>query len=291
MKRLPSVGLIYLIVVFLCCSIFFGWAASRGWYEKVRLHAHRPRQLEKWAAYLEKIAQDFTRDEKRAALLKEAADRRLDLNQPEKALVDLKKVLAIDSEDDSSKAKLIRIYYDLNRKGEAVELARERIDQGHRDWDTISVLLEDASQGGASDLQAFLEEVLRVEDIPGKRVLAGGTITAVGLTPDLWTVDGQPAYLFIEGLPDKPLVQALWLVCYADRQTLPLTATIDGGGSKRSYTFNGPGRARILLPEIPPGGRGLFIVKADKSWVPKGGKDSRRLGVRILVADDDSETR
>jgi hypothetical protein len=286
MKRFPSVGFIYLIVVLLSCCIFFGWATNRGWYEKVR----RPRQLKKWAVYLENIAQDFPRDKKRAALLKEAADRWLDLNQPEKALIDLKKALAIDSEDDSSTAKLIRIYYDLDRKGEAVRLARERIDQGHRDWDTISVLLEDLSERGTSDLQSFVEEVLRMEDIPGKRVLAGSTITAVGLTPDSWTVDGQPGYLLIQGLPDKPLVQALWLVCYADRRTLPLTATIDGGVSKRTHTFNKPGRARIQLPEIPAGGRGLFIVKTDKSWVPKGGKDSRRLGVRILVSDDDGET-
>ena len=290
MKRFPSVGFIYLIVVFLSCCIFFGWAASRGWYEKVRLHTQPPRQLKRWAVYLENIAQDFSRGKKRAALLKEAADRWLDLNQPEKALIDLKKALAIDSEDDSSKAKLIRIYYDLDRKGEAFRLARERIDQGHRDWGTISVLLEDLSERGTSDLQSFVEEVLRMEDIPGKRGLAGSTITAVGLTPDSWTVDSQPAYLFIQGLPDKPLVQALWLVCYADRRTLPLTVTIDGGASKRSYTFNKPGRARIQLPEIPPGGRGLFIVKADKSWVPKGGKDSRRLGVRILVSDNDGET-
>lgn len=289
MKRFPSVGFIYLIVVFLSCCIFFGWAANRGWYEKVRLHTQRPRQLKKWAIYLENIAQDFPRDKKGAALLKEAADRRLDLNQPEKALVDLEKALVIDAEDDTSKAKLIRIYYDVGRKTEAARLAKERIGQGVRDWDTISVLLEDLSEGGTSDLQSFVEEVLRMEDIPGKRVLAGSTITAVGLTPDSWTVDGKPAYLFIQGLPDKPLAQALWLICYADERTLPLTATIDGCASKRSYTFNRPGRARIWLPEIPPGGRGLFIVKADKSWVPKGGKDSRRLGVRILVTDSNGE--
>jgi hypothetical protein len=286
MKRFPSVGFIYLIVVFLSCCIFFGWAANRGWYEKVR----RPRQLKKWAVYLENIAQDFPGDKKRAALLRAAADRRLDLNQPEKALIDLEKALLIDAEDDSSKAKLIRIYYHAGRKAEAARLARERIGQGVRDWDTISVLLEDLSERGASDLQSLVEEVLSMEDIPGKRALAGSTITAVGLTPDSWTVDGRPAYLFIQGLPDKPLTQALWLVCYADERTLPLTATIHGGASKRSYTFEKPGRARIRLPEIPPGGRGLFVVKADKSWVPKGGRDSRRLGVRILVADDDGET-
>jgi hypothetical protein len=151
-------------------------------------------------------------------------------------------------------------------------------------------LLDDLSEGGTSDLRSFLEEVLRIEDIPGKRVIAGSTITAVGLTPDSWTVDGQPGYLLIQGLPDKPLVQALWLACYADARTLPLTVTIDGGGSKRSYTFNKPGRAKILLPEIALGGRGLFVVKADKSWISKGGKDSRRVGVRILISDDDGET-
>jgi len=285
MKRPPSVGFIYLIVVFLCCGIFFGWAANRGWYEKVR----RPRQLKKWAVYLENITEDFPRDKKRAALLNEAAGRRLDLNQPGKALIDLEKALDIDSEDEKSKAKLIRIYYDLDRKGDAFRLARERIDQGHRDWDTISVLLEDLSERGASDLQSFLEEALRVENIPGKRVIAGSTITAVGLTPDSWTVDGKPAYLLIQGLPDKPLVQTLWLACYADLKTLPLTATIDSGVSKHTHTFNKPGRARIRLPEIPPGGRTRFIIKTDKSWVPKGSEDKRRLGVRILVTDSNGE--
>jgi len=286
MKRFPSVGFIYLIVVFLSCCIFFGWAANRGWYEK----AHRPRQLKKWAVYLENISQDFPRDSKRAALLREAADRRLDLNQPEKALVNLEKALDIVPGDDNSKAKLIRIYYSLGRKGEAIRLARERMDQGHRDWDTISVLLEDYSERGTSDLWSWLEGVLKTEDIPGRRFIAGSRITAVGLTPDSWTVEGKPAYIFIQGLPDKPLAQALWLVCYADEETLPLTATIHGSATKRSYTFEKPGRARMRLPEIPPGGRDLFVVKADKSWVPKGGKDKRRLGVRILVADDDGET-
>jgi len=269
--------------------MFFGWAVSRGWHEKVRFNKQRPRALEKWAVYLENIAGDFSQDSKRAALLRQAADKRLDLDQPEKAMVDLEKALGIDAEDDSSKAKLIRIYYDVGRRAEAVRLAKERIDQGHSDWDTISVLLEDVFEHPAPEPRSFLEQFLRTGHIPGRRVLAAGRIITVGLTLDSWTVDGRPGYLLIHGLPNKPLVQTVGLTCYADSKTLPLTVTIDSGVKKINYTFHRPEQTRISLPEIPPGGTSLFMIRTDKSWVPKGSGDTRSLGVRVVLQGDGGE--
>ena len=66
---------------------------------------------------------------------------------------------------------------------------------------------------------------------------------------------------------------------------MPLTATIEDGTNRVVHTFQQHGRVKIRLPEIPAGENRIFVVRTDKIWVPKGGKDMRKLGVRVMVAD------
>jgi len=276
MKRLPSTGFVCLILVLLLSSLFFFWVASKGWYNKA--------EPANWAAYLEKVAVDFPNNEKRIAFYKEAAGLRTRLGQPEKALTDLERASRINPEDDTLKAMIVLEKYKSDHSKEAVEQARNRFANGKRDWETLSILISDQIENPDPDLRSELIQAIGIADIPGRQIFASGNIIMLGFSRDGWTLDGIPGYLLLKGSGEKGISLEIALGCYAGKNDLPLTATIEDGHRKLSHTFRRAGRVNIRLPQIAPGKNGLFVVKTDKAWIPAG-KDQRKLGVRLIVSD------
>ncbi|MDM8554077.1 hypothetical protein QUF75_05045 [Desulfococcaceae bacterium HSG7] len=309
MRKLPSIGFIYLIFILLFSSLFINWINNTRWYNQITSNKSTDSIKKKKAAYLEKIAEDYPQLDKRAAFLVEAADIRSGLNQKDKALSDLAKAQeimvqndklkpkimriafqsgnkeeSVKSANDKLKSKIMRIAFQSGNKEESVKSAKELFNTGDRQWSTISILLYDLLQNPKSKYREKLIHALKEESIPNKRVLEGGLITAVGFTSGGWTLDGKPGFLLIHGHPDKGLIQRLWLACYADKKSLPITATLEDSFHKITHTFHKSGKTMVTLPEIPAGEIKLFIVRTDKSWVPKS-KDNRKLGVRLMIAN------
>lgn len=105
---------------------------------------------------------------------------------------------------------------------------------------------------------------------------------AIGVTPDFWTVGGNPGYLIIRGLSDEPVCPELVLSCYASTEKLPITVTIDDGNRKTKHTFKTDGQLKVPLSKVPAGEGRLFAVSTDKVWKADNG---RMLGVRIAVSE------
>ncbi|WP_373497793.1 hypothetical protein [Desulfococcus sp.] len=175
--------------------------------------------------------------------------------------------------------------YRAGRKEAAMALAQAAFERGNHDGDILSMMLASAAESGNGTLGTALADAVKTSPIPDKVAFAGGRIVALGLTVDLWTTDGNPAYLAVAAPEDRPDRHEFWLSCDASGDALPITATIDGGGRQVRHTFREPSRVRITLPEVPSGVSRLFVVRADKTWVPPGGKDTRRLGVRIVPVE------
>mgnify|MGYP002277391570 CR=1 FL=1 len=175
------------------------------------------------------------------------------------------------------------------RKAAALQMAEAAFREGNHDGDLLVLLLGAVAEKGDASLRGALAEALRTSPIPEKREFDGGWLTALGITGDNWTTDGRPVYLAVSPPEGRPGRHALWLSCNAPAEVLPLTATIDVGIRTVRHTFRAPDRVRIPLPEVPPGAPRLIVVKSDKTWVPEGGMDTRRLGVRIEPAEPDGD--
>jgi len=201
----------------------------------------------------------------------------------DKAIFDLKKGFEIQLKDDQLKEKIVRLYYQTNRKAEAVRLAKDRFIKGHTDWNTLSVLLHDLSNHPDSDFGSKLTEVIINKNLPDKRVMDNGRIISIGFTQDSWTIDGKPGFLVIKGFPDESYTPNLWIGCYADSKVLPITATIKNGSKKIKYTFTQPERVKVLLPEVTGGKTEIFCIETDKSWIPDS-TDKRILGVQVTIS-------
>ncbi len=117
-------------------------------------------------------------------------------------------------------------------------------------------------------------------DFPGKVVHEN--ISALGLSKDLWTLDGEPGYLVIDNRGSEDAFnQYVYVACWADETELPITLTIaEGVGRDTVFTFHRPDRVRFDLPTVPPGESGIFAIRTDKTWTPKDG-DERTLGVHL----------
>lgn len=168
---------------------------------------------------------------------------------------------------------------------EAAALAEAAFGRGNHDGEVLLVMLAAAAETGDGLLDPALAEAVKASPAPDKIAFPGGRIAALGLTADFWTLDGRTAYLTVAAPADRPERPALWLSCFAPDDALPLTARIDGGGRRLTHIFRKPSRVRVDLPEVPRGASRLYVVRTDKTWTPPGGKDNRRLGVRIAPVE------
>ena len=186
-------------------------------------------------------------------------------------------------------AKKVREMVRSGKADDAVRLAETAFGNGNHEKDILMVLLAGVADSKDGALRRQLTEAVKTSPSPEKLEFSGGRVVALGLTGDFWTTDGNPAYLTVAAPEDRPDRHEFWLSCGADGDVLPLTATIDDGSRQVRHVFREPARVRISLPEVPSGASRLFVVKADKTWVPPSGKDTRRLGVRIVPVEADGD--
>ena len=280
MKRLPSLGFVFLAFVLMFFCAFLYWANRYAWYDRI----HSPKQgasdVEKWASYLEEIAVDFPVRERRPELLRNAAQLRFGLNQKEMAEYDLSLAERVNA-TGKQPGKAVRVGHAGSKSDGAVKLAKERLAQRQCDRETISVLADYLSEHRDEKLRSEFMDVLQNADISGKRVLADGRVTMIGFTPDLWTLNGKPGLLLIQASPEKGFFPQFSLGCYAKPDQLPLTATIGNEVERITRTFHQPENKMVVLPEIAAGHKTLFIINTDKAWYSK--ECGRNLGVRIVI--------
>lgn len=183
----------------------------------------------------------------------------------------------------------VREMYGSGKRDDAERLAEAFFGGGNREKDILAVLLAGIAENGNAALRPSLAEAVKASPVLDKIEFADGRIVAVGLTGDFWTADGKPAYLVVAAPDGRPGRHQLWLSCGAPVGALPLTAIIDDGTRQVRHTFREAARIKVALPEVPSGTRRLFVVKTDKSWVPSGGEDMRRLGVRVVPVEAEGE--
>jgi len=161
----------------------------------------------------------------------------------------------------------------------AVRRAQAQLAAGRAVGETITELMDRQTRKPNAYLRSRLTEALRSLDFSGKQV--DGNVTVLGLSKDLWMVDGEPAYFLVDNeRSDKPLVQELWLACWAKEPELPITVTVtDGIRNEERHTFYQAEQTRITV-SVPAGQCGVFVAKTDRTWTPGNG-DARTLGVRI----------
>lgn len=276
MKKLPSIGFVYLLSVCIGFGVFISWVAQEGWYDRINTPQETKSDLEDWASYLEDISDDFNDSKNSLEILKESFQIRRRINQPKKALRVLEKAMALNSEDRELKALLLPLYWDSGQKIKAIKLAKENLAAGKRDWGTISVLLKSIAEQTDAALATKLVRVILETNLPEKQMFGDGQIVALGLTGDRWTSDGKPGFLVVS----ENNVH-ITLDCYAEPNDMPFTVTINDQYGKNifSYVFQSQGSVDVELPNIQIGENRLFIIKTDKYWVPEN--DNRKLGVRI----------
>lgn len=187
-------------------------------------------------------------------------------------------------------AKVIREMYRSGNKVKAIHRAEAAFDSGNHEMDILTLLLAAIAENGHGVIRPALAEALKATPMHDKIEFSGGRIVALGLTSDFWTVDGKPAYLAVTAPKGRSGRDQIWLSCYATGDALPLTATIYDGNREVRHTFREATRIKITLPEVSSGTCRLFVVRTDKTWVPEGGKDTRRLGVRIVPVEAEGDT-
>jgi radical SAM family protein len=169
---------------------------------------------------------------------------------------------------------------------QAIHRANSFLDGEATQPDAVLALLDHQTRMPSTALGARLAELIqKVRDLPERQTIDRGV--ALPLSPDRWTVDGRPCYLVLDNRgADRPFEPVLWFGCLADPSALPLRVSLeDGARPEIQHTFHQAGSARIVLPAIPAGASAVYRVTTDRTWVPAGGTDPRRLGVSILSND------
>lgn len=130
----------------------------------------------------------------------------------------------------------------------------------------------------------LIEELFTLE-VQGKLHLLEKMVVAVGLTSDRWTLGGRPAAIAVRNPGDAPMELQLEVSCGASKpKDLPVTAIVDDGETSKKLEFKGPSTKQVSV-SVPASSEKLFIISADKTWVP-GEKDPRPLGVQVGVKLD-----
>jgi uncharacterized ion transporter superfamily protein YfcC len=55
--KMPSLGFIYLIIILLMTLMFFSWALSERWYNRVLTDKQNPNDQKKWEHYQQQLRQ------------------------------------------------------------------------------------------------------------------------------------------------------------------------------------------------------------------------------------------
>lgn len=133
------------------------------------------------------------------------------------------------------------------------------------------------------ELRASLTRLVRARSLPGRVDMEG--LTTLGLSPDAWTQDVDPAYLVLDATDsDEPLEQDVWFLCWAPPEYYPIHMTItDGAGETIEYTFMEPYRLRVQMPTVPAGESAIYVLTTDKSWTPPDEPIPRRVGVHVAT--------
>ena len=160
--------------------------------------------------------------------------------------------------------------------------------------DMHAARLDEAQQRFSEQLATLMkkpDEKLRakvlkeiVEEADSLKVrLFGDEIVAVGISPDNWTVNGEPAGFLISNPDDVPLKAKMMISTGAPPETYPLSLVVMDGAKKETVVFKEMGGQEVTFPEVPAKSKRLFIVDTDKTWTP-GTHDKRKLGVRFSVS-------
>jgi len=120
-------------------------------------------------------------------------------------------------------------------------------------------------------------------EMPGRMNLNDPRVMAVGLSPDQWTLDGEPAGVVISNLDDYMMAWEMELGCHADPDTMPVTVTVEDGERVTKVLFSEAGSQLVTLSPVPADDSRLYIVASDKTWSPGSG-DERKLGVLVQRA-------
>lgn len=132
-------------------------------------------------------------------------------------------------------------------------------------------------------LRAALASLIWSRQLPGSRALPGLPAAVSGLSPDGWTLDGQPGAVVITNATTRPRSWELVVGCDASSRDLPLSAAVDDGQRTRKLSFTLSGQQPVALGAVEPFSRRLFLVSTDRWWSPGTAADSRKLGVRLKL--------
>jgi len=136
---------------------------------------------------------------------------------------------------------------------------------------------------GDSYYSSALAERVWARDLPRTRVLKDAPAVAVELSPDGWTLDGNPGAMVITNRAPTTARWTLVVGCDALPGDLPLTATVDDGQTRRQLRFSESGEQRVALAPVLPFTRRLVAVSTNRWWTPGTATDSRKLGVRLRL--------
>jgi len=167
---------------------------------------------------------------------------------------------------------------DSSRMRDAIQLARRTSKRGRgvvhpfqllngSQDSRLLELLDYQTKSPDPELLANLKEIVAKKLVAGQPNKDGRTVV-LGVTKDAWTTNGAPGFILVNGAGlEKPLVQEIWLACYAEQRELPLRVHIsDGVREDFQYVFLSPERVRMELPAVPAGETKLFSVRTDKTW-------------------------
>ena len=142
-------------------------------------------------------------------------------------------------------------------------------------------MLKSLADRGDHKVWLKLASAMAVSTLAGMQELADGEARAQGLSPDGWTMEGEPAGLVIQNFEqDNEAVWELSLGCHAGADVLPITAVVEDGQRRQEVVFSEPGSQQVVLSAVPAGEAALYMVSCDKTWSPGQG-DERQLGVIV----------
>jgi len=282
MKKLPSLGFVYLCIVTIGAILFFTWVISERWYDRINTPEQTDRDLKKYVFYLESIVDDFLDKAAQEEILLKIGTIWTDFQNKQKARTAYKRLNKMFPENKKYSAKLISLLPSDDKYKH--ETGKKLYKQGYVDESILNIMLYLLANGDNDLIKDEILNLVYSNNYDGYADFKyNKNIVFCNLSPDGWATNQDPFIIIIKNSENKNMTLNIELACFPKTKYLPVVTKIKGINFKKEFIFDKDHQNLPVSINVPPGETIILSGNTDKTW--RYPNDPRALGVNVKFID------
>ena len=282
MKKLPSLGFLYLCTVILGAVVFFTWIIYERWYDRINTSTQTEKDLKKYVIYLEKIVDDFEDLSIQERILSKIGEIWTRFQNKQKAQLAYTRLHNMFPYNKIYSAKLISLLPsdDESKHNTAKELYK----QGYIDASILNIMLYLLANGDNEIIKDEILDLVYSNNYKGyANFKYNNIIVFCNLSPDGWATNQDPFIIIIKNPDKKKLTVNIELACFPKPKYFPIVTEIKGYNIKKEFIFDTDHTTWPFSINVSQGETLILAGNTDKTW--RYPNDPRNLGVNVKFID------